>query len=328
MLPVFRDQIAVEQLDKDVFVTQLPPLQLGNILPIAYGGCTIAAAINAACQTVDPRYHVYSLLGSFLGPTRTDRKVVCRVTRTRDTKTFASRLVFAVQKQDDGSERACAQIFLDFHVKEPSLLSYHPPRPEKYGSDPLDRDYALPASDIIENASQDRRITPEQARNWRERFRAIHTYFQSHMCLASVSAQNAISIDREATTTQDHLPVYERTNAQWWRLQEPLSTPAGNLAALGFLMDGGLSFLPLYLSKLNLEDSAACSTLDFSLRLMLPQIDLGSWHLREERTTAASGGRTYSGAKLWNSAGNMAAIMTQFCICRPLAATAAPAPKL
>lgn len=76
---------------------------MGNIANIAYGGWTLAIAANAAYQSAPPSYHLYSMLGHFLGPALTDRKLFCTVRKIRDTRTLATRQVEVSQAQDDGS---------------------------------------------------------------------------------------------------------------------------------------------------------------------------------------------------------------------------------
>ena len=89
------------------------------------------------------------------------------------------------------------------------------------------------------------------------------------------------------------------------------------MAALAFLMDGALSFLPLNLDKKNFVDAGACSTLEFALRIMVPGIRADEWHLRERRTMAAAVGRSYAEGRLFDEQGNVVAVETQSCIIRP-----------
>lgn len=106
------------------------------------------------------------------------------------------------------------------------------------------------------------------------------------------------------------------------RALQPLCTEGENMAALGFNMDGGLSFLPLIHGGNGkfLNDVGACSSLDFSMRIFQSsgeKIEMDKWKLKERRTIAAAGGRTYSEGRLWDERGTMVASMTQVCILRP-----------
>jgi len=44
--PTFKELLALKRIDESTFQTLENPLQMGNALPIAYGGC----AISWACQ--------------------------------------------------------------------------------------------------------------------------------------------------------------------------------------------------------------------------------------------------------------------------------------
>ena len=47
-------------------------------------------------------------------------------------------------------------------------------------------------------------------------------------------------------------------------------------------------------SKMNIYDAGACSTLDFSLRLLVGDFDLNEFNLRETKTLAGGNARTVS----------------------------------
>jgi acyl-CoA thioesterase len=93
-----------------------------------------------------------------------------------------------------------------------------------------------------------------------------------------------------------------------------------NVACLAFLMDGAIAFAPLSFSGMFLDDSAATSSLEFSLRLFRrgSELDLGGkWWLREIGTVVGAEGRTYSEGRLFDEGGVCVASMTQQSICRP-----------
>ena len=75
--------------------------------------------------------------------------------------------------------------------------------------------------------------------------------------------------------------------------------------------------MPLSHNGMFLDDAGACSTLDFSLRVMVERLDLGKWHLRELRTNAGGGARTFSECDVWDEAGRLVASMSQQCVLRP-----------
>ncbi|KAK5086824.1 hypothetical protein LTS08_007237 [Lithohypha guttulata] len=312
--------LAIDQIPDQpgTFVSRTLPQRLGNSAPIAYGGCTAGLAVHSACKTIDkPNFHIYSVLGTFLGPTRIDRHVTCRVTRTRDTKTFCTRRVVASQEMDDGSERTCLDIFVNFHVLEPELLRYSASPMKSYGAGPEDPAATTKSSDLAHRLVKEGHIPQTQADKHTEMFALSEKLIETRHCLAGVSGQNFSGLAKNITTTQHQLSIPERTSAEWMRLRRPLSNEAEYAAALAFIMDGALSFLPLNLDKKNFDDVGACSTLDFALRIMVPGFKLHKWHLRERRTIAAAVGRSYSESRLWDEAGNMVAVENQSCIARP-----------
>jgi acyl-CoA thioesterase len=86
-------------------------------------------------------------------------------------------------------------------------------------------------------------------------------------------------------------------------------------------MDGALAFLPLTFTHRFLLDAAACSSLEFSLRFMTPIKWISSegkqnWFLQEQCTEAGSNGRTFSTGRMWDTDGNLIAVMTQMGIMR------------
>lgn len=118
------EQIALKQIDSSHYVSKNLPQRMGNSAPIAYGGYAVALAIHAACKTAPSGFHLYSALGHYLGPTSTDRHLVCSVQETRNTRTFATRRVQVSQEQANGKPRICLELLADFQVKEPPLLVY------------------------------------------------------------------------------------------------------------------------------------------------------------------------------------------------------------
>ena len=148
-------------------------------------------------------------------------------------------------------------------------------------------------------------------------FHMLLSFFETRPCIGGVSGQNLAGAAKHVETTQDHLPITSKVSAEWQRATQPLPNQDEQAAALAFLMDGGLSFLPLIHDHRFLEDAGACSSLDFALRIFVPVININQWHLKERKVIAADAGRTYSESRLWNQNGGMVASMTQQCILRP-----------
>lgn len=322
MAPTLAEQLAIDETGPGRFVSRALPERMGNALPIAYGGCTLGIATHAAYATVGDGYSLYSLVGHFLGPASTKAPLQCEVHNTRDTKTFATRRVQVSQAQPDGSLRICMELLADFQVAEPALLTY--------SAQPVGGPYSGPEQcvglrEAREAAVAQGRITAAAAEQFRIGFEMMEMFFDNRGCPEGISAQNLSGYLKTAQTTQDDRPITKKTSADWVRMRRPLPTRSERAAAVAFLIDGAVSFTPLGHNHMWFEDSAACSTLDFALRLFALDIDLHAWHLRERATTAAAHGRTYSESRLWDEHGAMVASMTQQCILRPPAKAKAKA---
>lgn len=311
------EQVAVNQSSENEYVSVFYPDKMGNAANIAYGGCTIASGVSAAYQTVGPQYHAYSISGNYLGPATDDRQIYAKVTRLRDTRTFATRLVEMSQEQDDGKRRKCAVMIADFQTQEPaSLLEYTTAPSRKYSS--LE---TCPTRDEM-NATLigEGKITTKQAKIQSIVFGLMARFFESKAVPESIFSQNLYGIAKDIPTTQDSIPFVKKTSADWARSKAPLKSESDQIAGMIWWMDGAISFLPLSHNHLFLEDAGACSSLDFSLRIFSNKIDLSQWHFKEMTTIHGGEGRTYSEARAWDREGKMVACMTQQSILRPKAA--------
>lgn len=313
MLGSLADQLALVEVGPGEYVSKVLPERMGNLRPIAYGGCTLGLATHAAYKTVPAAYSLYSLVGHYLGPASTLEKLYCTVHETRNTRTFATRRVQVSQFQPDGKKRICLELLADFQVEEAALLTY---------SMPPDRTYSGPEqshsiSELTKAAVAAGKMGENASATFLKIWNLGESFFDQRFCPEGVSGQNLMGGLKHEKTTQDKLPITEKTTGDWIRTQIPLETLSEKAAAVAFMLDGALSFMPLLHSHRGLEDSAACSTLDFGLRLFVPSIDINEWHLRERRTTAGGFGRTYTEAKLWDQKGTLVASMTQQSIMRP-----------
>lgn len=162
----------------------------------------------------------------------------------------------------------------------------------------------------------------EQLKTMGPIFALMDEYFEQKPRAEGVSGQNMMGFAKELPTSQDDSFITEKFSAEWLCARDHLS-PSDRLAGLAFNMDGGLSFLPLVHDHKFLEDVGDCSSLDFALRIFSKDIDLYKWHLKERRTIAAQGGRTFSEACLSREDGQVVAIESQQSIMRPLRARAA-----
>ena len=320
MAATILDLIALTQLTPSTYVSLLPPEKMGNAANIAYGGCAMAVGINAACLSVGPSYRLYSALGSYLGPALTDRILHVHVRVIRDTRTFATRLVEVSQMQDSGTSRPCMTFLADFQVPErATLMTYSTPPSMTYTPRSLTHSLSETNAKLLSSGT----ISPALLAAHDVLFALGSRFFSFHECPESVFAQNLRGMAKHAPTTQDSLHVYNKTSAGYLRCKAPLSTHGQQMAALAFVADGALSFLPMGHANMSLGDAAACSSLEFALRVFGNEVKVGGGGeegdelFREMKTVVGGVGRTYSEARFWNSKGDMVASMTQQCILRP-----------
>jgi len=193
------------------------------------------------------------------------------------------------------------------------MLSYSAPPSVNYSS----IEASPTREEMRENLVKEGKITPKIAEIHKKTFGLMQRYFDAYGVPEAIFTQNLYGMAKEVQTTQDHWPLTSKTSAEWTRASHPLKTEAAHIAGLSFYMDGALSFIPLSHSHLFLQDAGACSSLDFSLRILSNKINLNEWHLKEMKTIHGGEGRTYSEARIWDLQGNMVASMTQQNILRP-----------
>ena len=305
--------LKLRKISENEFETVYFPIRMGNTSPIAYGGCALGVAAAAACQTVPPNYHAYSLLGNFLGPALTDRSFRCSVRRLRDTRTFATRHVEVAQVQDDGSRRPCLFMTLDFQTKEPEVLMEFSAVPS--GSFKHWSEEKTPAQ--LRKAFLEAEKIDKKTFAMHEAWTSVHeALFEQRHCESGFSTQTLSGNARHLPTDQDSLPLTERSSRQWVKSAVNLAQEE-QVGGLALFMDGSLSFIPLLHDHKWLGDAGACSSLDFAMRIFDHDVDFNQWHLHEMKTIAGAGGRTYSEARLWDERGKLIANMSQQSIMRP-----------
>lgn len=312
----FSEELAFKKLGENSWETLHPPKRMGNALPIAYGGYALAVACKAAYFSVPKGYNIYSFMGNYLGPAFTDRPLRATTRTVRQTRTFATRHVEVSQKQDNGEIRVCLFATADFQVKEKgSLFEYSRPPSKKYSLHAGLPPVIEVAHDFLANG----RIDQDAHDSFSHAFSVSSSLFESRPCPEGIFAQNLNGLVKTLPHTQDSLPITSRTTADWFRSITPFASKADNIAALTFFSDGALSFCPLSFSHLYLDDSAACSSLDFALRFFR-DVDVEKWHLREISTNVGSEGRTFSECWIWDEEGRAVANMSQQSIMRVLPA--------
>ena len=309
------DLVSVREVASNVFESIHKPERMGNAAEFAYGGNTLAVAVNAALQTSPSGFFLYSALGNYLGPAFTDRTMQCAVREIRTTKTFATRHVELSQVQKDGTRRMCLFLSADFQTAErATLLTYSRPPIMAYA--------AVEDCPTVEANRQDllqRGLVSKQKLQLHHQFFGLSERFlDRRLCPEGMMTQNLTGMAKKGVpTTQDHLPLPSKTSSEYFRSKHMLKSPAQHISALAFIMDMGTSFLALVHTGRSLEEASAQSSLDFALRIFTNDVDLNAWSLREMSTVTGGDGRTYAEAQVWDRHGRMVCNMTQQCILRP-----------
>ncbi|CAK7207752.1 hypothetical protein SEUCBS139899_010565 [Sporothrix eucalyptigena] len=310
--PTLAGQLDIQQTGPDTYESVVNPLRLGNAAPVAFGGATLGVAVHAALRTVPPSLRLYSCLGHYLGPASATDHLHCRVERTRDSKAFSTRRVQVIQQLAGGKVRNCLDVFIDFHAEESALFTYSAAPEQKFPAPDECPDWETRVSKFVERGEVHAKAVPI----FRDIFRPLTTYFDQRGVPDGLGTQNLIGLARGARTTQDSLPFTERWSAEWYRLKELPENQGAQVAALAFIMDTSLSFLPLTHSNKFWDAAGLCSSLDFALRVFVPDVDLHGWHVKQSMSKAAGAGRTYSENLLWDQQGRLVASMTQQSILR------------
>ncbi|KAF2433034.1 acyl-CoA thioesterase II [Tothia fuscella] len=317
-----KEQVGVEQVSEDCFVSLKNPDKMGNTADIAYGGCTLASAVNAAYQTVPPGFHCFSVMGNYLGPAFSHSKLFCKIRRIRDTRSFQSRQVEVSQKQKDGTQRLCMIMFAEFQNQEPaSLMRYSVPPSQEW---PTWQDCPT-RSEYAAQLVKDGKVPQKMVDINGKVFGLMSRLWDGRVCPNSIMTQNLYGMAKDLPTTQDHLPLTSKISGEWAKAKAQLTTEGEQIASLAFYMDGAISFMPLSFSHKFLQDAGACSSLDFALRIFTNKLDINQWHIKEMKTIVGAEGRTYGEARLWDEKGSMVASMTQQCILRTPTAKAGKA---
>lgn len=237
----------------------------------------------------------------------------------RNTKTFATRHVEVAQIQDDGSKRICLFLTADFEIAEPlTLLTYsRPPLTSSY----LAFDDSVTVAENRQNMLDRGLANPQMVQMHKQVFGLMDRFLEGRLCPEGMLTQNMTGFAKKGMpTTQDAVGLPYRTSGDWFKVRHELKTPAENVSALGFVMDGALSFLALTHNGQTLAEAAAQSSLDFAFRVFENEVNLNEWLVREMVTITGGNGRTFTEAKVWDQEGRMVAEMSQQCILRPLRA--------
>ncbi|KAF5864580.1 hypothetical protein ETB97_007413 [Aspergillus alliaceus] len=211
--------IAVEPLRPSSYESVLPPTRMGALASYAFGGNTLAVAVNAAYQIVLPSHHLYSICGHFVRAARTNLKLVCQVENIRDTRTFQTRIIRVHQEGDDGSTQLCIIASADFHIEEPRSMVNYSTLPQT----------GLP---LIGISSSDMSIQTVKEYGL---CRNIE-HFLEMQPIASAVKRNKETEDRKNLSTAP-----SRFSAEAFRIRVPLGSEAEQISVLTFYMDKWLA---------------------------------------------------------------------------------------
>ncbi|OQE23175.1 hypothetical protein PENSTE_c009G01155 [Penicillium steckii] len=281
-MPSLKEQIAVQQISKDCYESVVPPIRMGDLADWAYGGNILAIAVSAAYATVTKGHHLYSINGYFVRPASRFEKLICRVERIRDTRTFITRHLRVYQGQGD-AEQLCLIATADFHVDEPVDMVKYSAHPQVH----------IPIFSAEESPKE---RTQEQGL-----YRILDKFLEVY----------------PHSPARDEKDVSAIVSADRFRVNEPPYTEADRIAALAFYMDRGLAYIPANHSGYTLDMASACATLDFSLRFLTHEINLRDWNVSERQTCGARNARAFSEGRVFNAEGELLASMTQKTILRP-----------
>ncbi|CAO1636014.1 unnamed protein product [Parajaminaea phylloscopi] len=322
------------------------PFRMGNTQPIAFGGCTLAVAMAAVHQQLESQgpskghrgstdFAVYTFGGYYLRPSFIDRNYKVCVVPLRSTRTFETKQVYVYQAnaKDAAVLDLCLSATCDFMRRarggqDGSVLKYslQPHLIAQGGQISHHSSIEADPAPMLEKV-QKGEFDASVGELYNKFLSGQRDYIMSKHCPEGVWAQNAWGTAKYTRTTQDHLPVHEKTGYDWFKVRGRLSEPnakdgpvdslsitqsAAADALLSWHLDGHVSFAPLSFSHRFLEDAAACATLDFCLRFHQEDVivdpeptgdsstDEEGWFLREIRTHVSNWERTYSQAVVWS----------------------------
>lgn len=149
---------------------------------------------------------------------------------------------------------------------------------------------------------------------------SFHGILEQRLCPEGLGFQNVWGIDGQAASSQDERRVTERTTAWWIRSAHPFSHGADDhnfhRAAVAYLLDAGMGFIPLTHTGRFLDVAEAASSLDVNVRFRGPAFSVTQWILIELHSEAAGHGRTLQVGRVWTEEGDLIAIASQTCILR------------
>jgi acyl-CoA thioesterase II len=273
----------------------LPLVQMGNLLPITYGGHLLALLFQPITLNA-PLPH--SVLGHYLLPTAPSVPLDVMRKLLRSSASFTTETVTFSQ-----NGRSTAYFILDAHKLEPSSLHYSVSPSQAY-TPPSE---LPPDSEIYQNS--------ELYPMFEKIFGSMFRYFDTRTPPQSYYATNMFGLLKALPTSQDHLMHTQKRAAIYYRCKEKLTLRHQHYAAIAYILDSALAFMPATFAHLFMDDFKVLSTLSVSLHFHTERFDVNEWFLHECGTEQAGCGRTFSTGRIFQG-GQLVATMVQSSIAR------------
>ncbi|KAK8043341.1 acyl-CoA thioesterase II [Apiospora rasikravindrae] len=260
-----------------------------------FGGLLLAQAISAASATVPTNFHVYSSHATFIQPvTATSKaKLVYRVERISDGRSFATRLVCATQGDGDRQDLCVFMATVSFQRDDtgPSssktaanVLDYGHPPPDTDGFGP---------DDISEDLNR----------------QILADFSGSDALLRPPSFSEGGAFDWRPFGFKQAKDPWDCRVRSFVRSQEPLShsirsLPAVNLAALAYLSDESLIGIAMYANPKQVgkgtRNITMAATLNHKIWFHDPHVKADEWMVLERSTSSGGNGRVLLHQQTWN----------------------------
>lgn len=235
----FEDIVQMQEISPNIYQSALLGKEAVPNQKMNYGGWTMAIALKASNLTVDPKYHPYSMTGSFLGPSSPHKPLIAKVRILRSTRSFQTRFVEISQTQDNGDSRICLTFTADYQAQEAgTVLEYSAPPGLNYSKPD---DCPTIAGYIDEYASKGLITEDEAARSRNFRY-FFANYFVQKDCPESAFAQQLLILNKMfpgAAGVQADKKITDKKSGCWFKNVRPLST-INQAPGLAFVMDGCL----------------------------------------------------------------------------------------
>ncbi|KAJ4354043.1 uncharacterized protein N0V89_005776 [Didymosphaeria variabile] len=342
--------LALRSLDQDSdsswrFQSSQPPSPLNTAADVAFGGSTLAQAIHAAYQTIEPArlptLRLYSVLGHFYGATRCSVPLNLKVTSLRDTRGFATRQITVSQPASDksGKIRTTSVILVDFVAKatDRTVVSF--------SAQP--RISPITPHSKLQDIHDKLRVDAANGRVDKKRLAYMKPFFDlldiwhNRYCPEGMLDQQSIGLRLDKETTQRDFPYAQKASYDWIQLRKtlplestksqstearlPPTTSAASACFFAHFLDTWTSVIAPWWAHAGPGKVQVYATLDFALRFHVDELDATAWHVREHTCQSARDERDYVQANLWREMGSteedgeeggemrLVATMTQTC---------------